>query len=86
MGIMIDAVSDPANPANPADHKVATFFYGSFINLDVLAGVGLVPDDVVTARLAGFDIRRGRSASRTGTSSASRRRRTVSPDHPREDS
>jgi hypothetical protein len=37
--------------------KVWTFFYGSFINLDVLGEVGLVPDAVEVARLAGFDIR-----------------------------
>lgn len=37
--------------------KVWTFFYGSFINLDVLGEVGLVPDAVEVARLPGFDIR-----------------------------
>jgi hypothetical protein len=36
--------------------KVATFFYGSFINLDVLKQVELVPDDIEVARLAGFDL------------------------------
>jgi hypothetical protein len=36
--------------------KVWVFFYGSFINLDVLRGVGLVPDRVEVAQLAGFDI------------------------------
>ena len=36
--------------------KVWTFFYGSFINLDVLAKVGLVPERHEVARLAGFDI------------------------------
>ena len=30
-----------------AEHKVETFFHGSFINLDVLAQVDLVPDDAV---------------------------------------
>ena len=36
--------------------KVWVFFYGSFINLDVLRGAGLVPDRVEVARLGGFDI------------------------------
>src|SRR5262249_17712645 len=36
--------------------KVWVFFYGSFINLDVLRGAGLVPDRVEVARLSGFDI------------------------------
>jgi hypothetical protein len=36
---------------------VCTFFYGSFINLDVLQQVGLVPEQVEVARLHGFDIR-----------------------------
>jgi hypothetical protein len=40
-----------------SEQKVATFFYGSFINLDVLARADLVPDDLLTARLSGFDIR-----------------------------
>jgi hypothetical protein len=39
-----------------AEHKVETFFYGSFINLDVLAQVNLVPDHVEVGRLSGFDI------------------------------
>jgi hypothetical protein len=37
--------------------KVWTFFYGSFINLEVLREVGLVPDAVEVAKLTGFDIR-----------------------------
>lgn len=37
--------------------KVPVFFYGSYINLDVLAEVNLVPERVDVARLAGFDIR-----------------------------
>jgi hypothetical protein len=37
--------------------RVAVFFYGSYINLDVLAEVGLVPDRVEVAQLPGFDIR-----------------------------
>jgi hypothetical protein len=36
--------------------KVWVFFYGSFINLDVLRGAGLVPDRAEVARLSGFDI------------------------------
>lgn len=38
------------------EQRVWAFFYGSFINLDVLRSVGLVPDAVVVARLSGFDI------------------------------
>jgi hypothetical protein len=37
--------------------KVWTFSYGSYINLDVLAEVDLVPEQVQVARLSGFDIR-----------------------------
>ena len=37
--------------------KVQVFFYGSFINLQVLAEVGLEPESVDVARLTGFDIR-----------------------------
>jgi hypothetical protein len=40
-----------------AEHKVSTFFYGSFINLDVLAKVHIVPERVDVARLSGFDVR-----------------------------
>jgi hypothetical protein len=36
---------------------VWTFFYGSYMNLDVLAEVDLVPATVEVASLAGFDIR-----------------------------
>jgi cation transport regulator ChaC len=36
--------------------RVWTFFYGSFINLDVLKQVDLSPDRVEVARLSGFDI------------------------------
>ena len=36
--------------------KVITFFYGSYINLDVLREVDIVPERVEAARLAGFDI------------------------------
>ncbi len=34
-----------------------TFFYGSYINFDVLKGVDLVPESWEVARLGGFDIR-----------------------------
>jgi len=37
--------------------RVWTFFYGSYINLDVLKEVDLVPERVERATLAGFDIR-----------------------------
>jgi cation transport regulator ChaC len=36
--------------------KVWVFFYGSFINLDVLRHTGLVPERHEVARLPGFDI------------------------------
>lgn len=38
------------------DDNASVFFYGSFINLDVLAGYGLVPESVEVARLSGYDI------------------------------
>ena len=37
--------------------SVWTFFYGSFIHLDVLKKVGVVPKEVEVATLDGFDIR-----------------------------
>ena len=37
--------------------KVWVFFYGSFINRDVLANGGFVPERVEVVRLGGFDIR-----------------------------
>jgi hypothetical protein len=40
-----------------AEPKVWVFFYGSFINRQVLARGGFVPDQVEVARLSGFDIR-----------------------------
>ena len=39
--------------------RVWVFFYGSFINLDVLRQQGLVPERYEVARLGGFDIRIG---------------------------
>lgn len=38
------------------DHRVWVFFYGSYINLDVLREVDLVPGQHEVATLAGFDI------------------------------
>ena len=39
------------------DRKVWTIFYGSYMNLDVLKEVDLVPEHYEVARLDGFDIR-----------------------------
>lgn len=39
-----------------ADAEIVTFFYGSYINLDVLAEVDLAPRRVEVARLPGYDI------------------------------
>jgi hypothetical protein len=39
-----------------ADPGVWTFFYGSYINLNVLREVNYVPEKWEVARLAGFDI------------------------------
>lgn len=36
--------------------RVWVFFYGSYINFDVLQSVGLVPEHWEVARLSGFDI------------------------------
>ena len=38
-------------------NKIRVFFYGSFINREVLGKSGLVPDRIEVARLWGFDIR-----------------------------
>jgi cation transport regulator ChaC len=38
------------------ERRVWVFFYGSFINPDVLAAAGVVPQRVEVARLSGFDI------------------------------
>jgi hypothetical protein len=40
-----------------AETAVWTFFYGSFINLDVLKQADFVPERFEVARLSGFDIR-----------------------------
>jgi hypothetical protein len=40
-----------------AERKIWTFFYGSFINLEVLRILGVVPEKYEAARLNGFDIR-----------------------------
>ncbi|UCE02966.1 MAG: gamma-glutamylcyclotransferase [Candidatus Latescibacterota bacterium] len=39
-----------------SEPKVWVFFYGSFINREVLAEVDLIPERVEVARLAGYDI------------------------------
>lgn len=39
-----------------AGPQVVTFFYGSYINLDVLCEVDLAPERVEVARLPGYDI------------------------------
>ena len=38
------------------ERKVLTFFYGSYMNVDVLREVNLVPETWEVARLSGFDI------------------------------
>jgi hypothetical protein len=40
-----------------AEPTVWTFFYGSFMNLDVLKQGGFVPERYEVAKLSGFDIR-----------------------------
>ena len=40
-----------------SEPRVSTFFYGSFINLDVLAEVDYVPSQYEVAHLDGYDIR-----------------------------
>lgn len=42
-----------------SEAAVRVFFYGSFINLGVLAQVDLVPGEIEVARLPGWDIRIG---------------------------
>jgi hypothetical protein len=39
--------------------KIPVFFYGSFINVDVLKEVDLVPDEVRVAKLHGWDLHIG---------------------------
>ncbi len=46
-----------------AESTVWTFFYGSFINLDVLRQMDFVPKRFEVARLSGFDIRIERLAN-----------------------
>jgi hypothetical protein len=46
-----------AKEKSVAEPKVWVFFYGSYINLDVLREVDLVPDQWEVAQLHGFDIR-----------------------------
>jgi len=40
-----------------AEPKVWTFFYGSYMNFDVLKGVNVAPEQWEVAKLSGFDIR-----------------------------
>ena len=40
-----------------SEPKVCTFFYGSYINFDVLRSVDYVPEHWEVARLSGFDVR-----------------------------
>ena len=37
--------------------RIPVFFYGSFINVDVLKDADLVPDELVVTRLHGWDIK-----------------------------
>ncbi len=39
-----------------SDPSVPVFFYGSYMNVDVLAELGLAPERLETARLDGFDV------------------------------
>ena len=39
-----------------SDTRTSVFFYGSFINLGVIAGAGLVPENIEVARVTGYDI------------------------------
>jgi hypothetical protein len=48
---------EPPLEESMAEPKVWTFFYGSFINLDVLKQVDYVPERYDVAKLSGFDIR-----------------------------
>jgi hypothetical protein len=50
---MPELASDP----RPAQQQVWVFFYGSYMNFDVLREVGIVPEEWAVARLDGFDIR-----------------------------
>jgi hypothetical protein len=46
-----------AQEGRVSEPKVRVFFYGSFINREVLARGGLVPERVEAGRVWGFDIR-----------------------------
>ena len=45
------------DPTHGDEHAVWTFFYGSYMNLEVLRAVDLVPERIEVAQLSGFDIR-----------------------------
>jgi hypothetical protein len=46
-----------ADDPSQHDPKVWVFFYGSYMNFDVLREVEIMPDESTVARLDGFDIR-----------------------------
>ena len=46
----------PTTETPATETKVKVFFYGSYINLDVLREADLVPDRIEVARLPGFDL------------------------------
>jgi hypothetical protein len=50
-------MTDAAPLVSQHDPKVWVFFYGSYMNFDVLREVDLVPAEWAVARLDGFDIR-----------------------------
>src|SRR5580658_5634709 len=50
-------MADAAPPVSQHEPKVWVFFYGSYMNFDVLREVDLVPEEWGVARLDGFDIR-----------------------------
>ena len=39
-----------------SEHKVWTFFYGSYMNLDILKKIGIEPGEHEVVKLAGYDI------------------------------
>jgi hypothetical protein len=54
---MATHMADATSPSSQHEPKVWTFFYGSYMNFDVLAEVDIVPAEWEVARLDGFDIR-----------------------------
>lgn len=47
----------PTSTPQTSTRKVATFFYGSFIRMDILAKGDFRPAEFAVAKLSGFDIR-----------------------------